>query len=84
MRVSRSLSRKGRVILFAAFHGARGMLACLALGAAVPIVPANAATVPTVLTPGQMVNLLPNFSDGVVPSTSSACGSGVPPVPTNT
>ena len=67
MRVSRSLSRKGHVILLAALHHARRMLACLALGTAVLIVPANAATVPTALDPGQTANPLPNFAAGIVP-----------------
>jgi len=69
MRVSSSLSQEGHVILSAALQNARRMLACLALGTAILIVPANATTVqaPTVLTPGQTVNSLPNFSDGVVP-----------------
>jgi hypothetical protein len=67
MRMSGSLCAKGRVILFAVFRNTSWMLACLTVGTAVLIVPANAATVPAALTPGQTVNPLPNFSDGVVP-----------------
>ena len=71
MRISTSLCRKGRVILFAAFCNAEQILGCLAVGTAVLIVPANAATVPAVIIPGQTVNPLPNFSDGVVPILSA-------------
>jgi len=55
-------SWKANLVKGAALAGA-----IVAVGISVFVAPANAAAIPAVLTPGQTVNPLPNFADGVVP-----------------